>query len=73
MNRNRLNNMNNKTQAVEGKPINIGLRDYFAGQAMLAALTSPANEFNPSEEDRIAIWSYGMADAMLGRKKETKQ
>ena len=49
----------------------MSLRDWFAGQALAAsAAMYPFGENRYSEE--AACWAYSIADAMLKKRKETK-
>jgi hypothetical protein len=49
----------------------ISIRDYFAGQA-LAGLCS-TDELSTEAPEKLAVWSYEQADAMLlARKEATK-
>jgi hypothetical protein len=46
----------------------LSLRDYFAGQA-LAGLCS-TDELSTEAPEKLAVWSYEQADAMLSARKE---
>ena len=61
----------------------MSLRDYFAGQALpsvVADLAAFNNENELTEGDKrfcgpkeMAVWAYGIADAMLAERAKTKE
>ena len=47
----------------------IGLRDYFAAKAMQGLMSTQHIEGAPNNES-VASWAYGVADAMLKERKQ---
>ena len=62
-----------------GMPTGLSIRDWFAGQAIIAVARMVLRDQSPFEKEEVsgfykrrAIWAYEMADAMLAERANTK-
>ena len=51
--------------------LKVGLRDYFAGQALAGQLSNP--DLCGGELEYIAKWSYRYADAMIAERQKERE
>ena len=54
-----------------GEQNGMSLRDYFAAKAMQGELSAQfANRYEWSDQDKLSVWVYAVADAMLEVRKK---
>lgn len=55
---------------IESDGLKVGLRDYFAGQALAGQLANADSEINMTF---VAKWAYQYADAMLAERQKERE